>query len=97
MASPQYRLIRLPGYFVLSRVNDQVFSFDREHRIFHAWLDGRTYRIGLDGKVVEFRSGGVETFPVCRRCSVEEAHELFSRLRLEFEAIAQAPDSAFLQ
>ncbi len=92
----QYRLIKLPGYFVLSRVNDQVFSFDREHRLFHAWLEGDTFRIGLDGHVVEFRPGGIETFPVCKRLPEKEVRVLFEKVQKELKEIAQAPNDAFL-
>lgn len=67
------------GSLSLSLKNRIVLAFDLEGRLFSAYLDGRTFRRGVSGRVVEKGrlpdAGPGERW--CRECEGEERRELY--------------------
>ena len=58
-----------------------ILSLDREHRLFHAFFHGQTYRLGLDGRVVEVRSGGPDALPMSKPLTEGEREKLYVQVR----------------
>lgn len=96
MEVEKYALARMPGYLVLSRGSRQVFAFDREHRLFHAFVDGKTYRVGMDGRVIEVHPRGLERLSEVRNLAPGETAEILERIREWIDEAGRAPDDEWV-
>ena len=82
---------------------DEIITFDREGRPYAAFLDGRNYRRGLDGRVLEKyrKSGGGRQRRFLKRGErrqwLERIRERVEQLAQGFWSFATAPDEATLK